>query len=309
MTGDLWVLVGFFVFMLAAITVTGYIFILRPMQPNARAGEIPAALAMPEPEGSITRGVLIGAFRLIGAAMPGAQAESNPLRRRLAAAGHRWPSSVSIFYGIKCASALVLGLAGGWAAILYRDDTASAIMPFACAFGFGYLFPDRVLDRIIAARKGRLRRALPAAIDLMILAIEAGQALDQAVLDASRGLKKAFPDLAAEFMLMHLELRASSSRADVIHNFAARNNDPELRKFASLLLDTDRFGTSLGPALRTHAKYLRIHFRQVAQEKARKIGVKLIFPVFFLIFPSVLLVTLGPAVILISTQMKHLVSM
>ncbi|MEO7144378.1 MAG: type II secretion system F family protein, partial [Bryobacteraceae bacterium] len=78
-------------------------------------------------------------------------------------------------------------------------------------------------------------------------------------------------------------------------------------KFASLLLDTDRFGASLGPALRTHAKYLRIRFRQLAQERARKIGVKLIFPVFFLIFPSVILVTLGPAVILISKQMKAII--
>ena len=80
----------------------------------------------------------------------------------------------------------------------------------------------------------------------------------------------------------------------------------ELRKFANLLIDTDRFGTSLGPALKTHARYLRIRFRQIAQEKARKVGVKLIFPVFFLIFPSVILVTLGPAVILIFTQMKNL---
>ena len=80
----------------------------------------------------------------------------------------------------------------------------------------------------------------------------------------------------------------------------------EVRKFANLLIDTDRFGTSLGPALKTHARYLRIRFRQIAQEKARKVGVKLIFPVFFLIFPSVILVTLGPAVILLFTQMKNL---
>ena len=80
----------------------------------------------------------------------------------------------------------------------------------------------------------------------------------------------------------------------------------ELRKFTGLLLDTDRFGTSLGPALRTHAKYLRTRFRQGAQERARKVGVKLIFPVFFLIFPSVILVTLGPAAILLFAQMRAL---
>ena len=103
-----------------------------------------------------------------------------------------------------------------------------------------------------------------------------------------------------------LELLANTTRADALRNFVARSRDMEMRKFANLLIDTDRFGTSLGPALKTHARYLRIRFRQIAQEKARKVGVKLIFPVFFLIFPSVILVTLGPAVILIFTQMKNL---
>jgi tight adherence protein C len=142
----------------------------------------------------------------------------------------------------------------------------------------------------------------------MVLAIEAGQGLDTAILDASRGLRNTYPDLAAEFSQLQLELKANTSRADALKNFAVRTNDLELKKFANLLIDTDRFGSSLGPALRTHSRYLRIRFRQIAQEKARKVGVKLIFPVFFLIFPSVILVTLGPAVILIFTQMRNLLA-
>jgi tight adherence protein C len=140
----------------------------------------------------------------------------------------------------------------------------------------------------------------------MVLAIEAGQGLDAAILDTSRGLRTAHPDLAAEFSLLQHELKANTSRADALRSFATRTKDLEIRKFVNLLIDTDRFGTSLGPALKTHARYLRIRFRQIAQDKARKVGVKLIFPVFFLIFPSVILVTLGPAVILIFTQMKNL---
>ena len=107
---------------------------------------------------------------------------------------------------------------------------------------------------------------------------------------------------------MQLELKANTTRAEALKNFVDRSHDLELRKFANLLIDTDRFGTSLAPALKTHARYLRIRFRQVAQERARKVGVKLIFPVFFLIFPSVILVTLGPAVILIFTQMRTLLN-
>ena len=152
-----------------------------------------------------------------------------------------------------------------------------------------------------------MRRGLPSALDLLVLAVEAGQSVDAGILETSRGLRVGYPDLAAEFVQLHLELRAEASREDALRNFAARTQDSEIRKFAALIMDTDRFGTSLGPALRSHSHYLRTRFRQHAQEKARKVGVKLIFPVFFLIFPSVILVTLGPAVILIFTQMTKLV--
>ncbi len=202
----------------------------------------------------------------------------------------------------------MLGVACAWAAVTLQDSGTAALLPFACGCGFGYLIPDRVLDRLARRRVDRLRRGLPAALDLLVLAVEAGQGLDAAILDTSRGLRNSFPDLAAEFTQLQLELKANTTRAEALKNFVDRSHDLELRKFANLLIDTDRFGTSLAPALKTHARYLRIRFRQVAQEKARKVGVKLIFPVFFLIFPSVILVTLGPAVILIFTQMRTLLN-
>jgi tight adherence protein C len=198
-------------------------------------------------------------------------------------------------------------LAAAWASLTFgAGELSSALLPAICGLGFGYLLPDRVLDRLARRRIDRMRRGLPAALDLLVLSIEAGQGLDAAILDTSRGLRGTHPDLATEFTQLQLELKANTSRADALRNFATRAKDLEVRKFANLLIDTDRFGTSLGPALKTHARYLRIRFRQVAQERARKVGVKLIFPVFFLIFPSVILVTLGPAVILIFTQMKNL---
>jgi tight adherence protein C len=158
-------------------------------------------------------------------------------------------------------------------------------------------------------RAGRLRRALPAAMDLLILSVEAGQGLDAAILDTSRGLRVTHPDLAAEFTQLHLELKAETPRAEALNHFSERGHDQELVKFAHLLIDTDRFGTSLGPALKTHARYLRIRFRQFAQERARKVSVRLIFPVFFLIFPSVILVTLGPAIIIAFAQLKKLMDL
>jgi tight adherence protein C len=176
-----------------------------------------------------------------------------------------------------------------------------------CGLGIGFLLPDRVLSSRVQARAQRLRSAIPPALDLMVLAMEAGQAIDQSVADASRGLKRTHPDLSAEFALLYMELRTGGTRADAFRGLASRNKEPELRKLSNLLIDSDRFGVSIGPALRTHSKYLRTRFRQQAQEKARKVGVKLIFPVFFLIFPSVLLVTLGPACIMMFQQLKTLV--
>ncbi len=301
---DIWVLLAFFAFVTTAVFLAGYLLVYRPSQVRPSgdaAAPLPAALN--EPNLTAAQSLLVQAFRMIGDAMPGSRSAANPLRRQLTSAGYRWPSALPVFYGVKIASALLMAVIGGWLAVAFVGGGAAALLPIACGVGFGYLIPDHVLGRLAQARGERVRRALPAALDLMVLAVEAGQALDQAILETSRGLKRTHPELSAELMRLHLELRASNSREESLRAFSERTNEMEVRKFASLLIDTDRFGTSLGPALRGHAKYLRIRFRQKAQERARKVGVKQVFPVFFLIFPSVVLVTLGPAVILIFRQM------
>jgi tight adherence protein C len=306
-------LIGLFLFVLAAVSVAGYVFVLRPSRNERGTASIPALinldhLTINQPEMPGAQGAVADLFRLIGEAMPGRQKRANEARQKLIIAGYRWPSAVSIFLGIKSASALMLAAACIWASVVFQPgaDPFQLLLAAICGAGFGFLLPDPVLDRLAKRRVERIRRGLPAALDLMVLSIEAGQGLDAAILDTSRALRTTHPDLATEFTQLHLELRANTTRAEALRNFAERSNDMELKKFTNLLIDTDRFGSSLGPALKTHARYLRIRFRQMAQEKARKVGVKLIFPVFFLIFPSVILVTLGPAVILIFTQMQHL---
>ncbi len=299
-------LIGLFLFVAAAVTAAGYVFVLRPSRSETAEVQMPATLTLTG-GGDLpaAQAVVVDVFRLIGEALPniGNQAE---LRRTLMMAGYRWPSAVPIFMGLKVVSSVTLALALAWGAMIGRSDAGAAGLAALCGAGFGFLLPDRVLDRFARRRVDQLRRALPAALDLMVLGIEAGQGLDAAILDTSRGLRTTHPELAAEFTQLQLELKANTTRSEALKNFALRCRDMELRKFANLLIDTDRFGTSLGPALKTHARYLRIRFRQTAQEKARKVGVKLIFPVFFLIFPSVILVTLGPAVILLMTQLKNL---
>ena len=300
-------LIGMFLFVLAAVTTAGYVLVLRPARTES-AQPLPASLSFDQGDLSATQAALVDLLRMVGELVP-TRVAHDEARSLLSAAGYRWPSAVAIFLGIKAATALLFSLTFAWLSMLQHSDIAAIFIASIGGIGLGYMLPDRVLGALATARSARLRQALPAALDLMVLAIEAGQGLDAAILDTSRGLRVTHPDLASEFTQLHLELRTTTTRVEALKNFASRGRDPELRKFANLLIDTDRFGTSLGPALKTHARYLRIRFRQKAQETARKIGVKLIFPVFFLIFPSVILVTLGPAVMQLMGQLDKMFGM
>ena len=300
---DLWLAAGFFAFVLTAVAAAGYCY-QRLAERRDGTGS-PQLLAGERQTASRT--AFANLFQSIGENFPAAKNEQNPYRVRLTAAGYRWPTALAIFYGIKCGSALFFAGLFGILALVYQHDPSIIPLPMICGLGIGFLLPDRVLSSRVRSRAQRLRSAVPAALDLMVLAMEAGQALDQSIADASRGLKRTHPDLSGELAQLYMELRTGGTRADSFRAIAARNKEPELRKLANLLIDSDRFGVSIGPALRSHAKYLRTRFRQQAQEKARKVGIILIFPVFFLIFPSVLLVTLGPACIMMFQQLKTLV--
>ena len=300
-------LLAFFATVLGGVLLGGWVFVLRPAGGRQDAAPLPSVLDGAE-GGSWLSHAFIAMFRSMGDVIPGARDRKGELPDRLSQMGYRFPGALSVFYGVKCAASLLAAVTAGFAASLNTADPATMLLPMLCGAGFGFKLPDLVLARLARSRRERLRRGLPAALDLMVLGIEAGQAMDQAILDTSRGLQNTHPDLSHEFTRLHLELRASNSRQDALRAFGDRNGEPELRKVGALLIDTDRFGTSLGPALRTHARYLRIRFRQSAQETARKVGVKLIFPVFFLIFPSVILVTLGPAVIQIMSSLKKMMN-
>ncbi len=297
-------IVGFFGLVMVVITGVGYLVLLRPaLQTEGQAPAPPTSSILGAEQDASAWAVLVDLIRRVGEVIPVSQAESRALRKRLVSAGYRSASIVPLFYGLKCASALLLTLVFGWTVFLVQESWLSALLPAAFAGAFGYTLPDRILRSLIKSRAGRVRGALPDAIDLLVLCVEAGHSLDQALVDASFELKHAYPDLSSELALTHLELRAGTSRSDALRNLADRSTEPELRKLTTLLIQSDRFGTSLGPALRTHARYLRIRAKQRAEETARKISIKLLFPIFFLIFPCMMMVTAGPAIIQIFTQL------
>lgn len=297
MIGNAELLVGFFLFVLASAGAAGYLFMSRRETVEAARVEIPDELMHGGSDDPGIRTAMFSVLRGMGELVPSSETGRISLEKRLSYAGYRGVTAASAYVGVKCASAGTLAMGCLAASIVNGGDAGMMFSALLCGAGIGFLLPERVLDALIRARNNRLRRSLPPALDLMVMSLEAGQPLDQALLLASRGLQRFSPDLSNEFAQVVMGTRASKSRAEALIHLAERNSEPEIRKFCSLLLDSDRFGSSLAPTLRQHAKYMRVRFRQNAQESARKLTVKMVFPVFFLIFPAILVVTLGPAVL------------
>jgi tight adherence protein C len=161
----------------------------------------------------------------------------------------------------------------------------------------GYLIPAVILEHMISVREEKLRFALPDVLDLLVICVEAGQGLDQALMTVSRELQSTHPLLCNELTLVNLELRAGMRRADALHNLAERTGENEIRRLVTILTQTDRFGTSIADALRSHSVFMRRRRRLEAEERAGKIGVKLVFPIFLFLLPAMLVISAGPGLL------------
>ena len=283
---------GFFSIVMALVFGACYYFQTEAENAAADTGGSAGALVPEQPRPDL----LEDAFRRVGEAVPVSK-RPDRLLQKLSHAGYRLPQAPQVFHGIKAATALSCAALGLTAALVQGLDALTTMFPSLCLGCLGFMIPDRVLERRIRTRSRNLREALPPALDLVILGLEAGQGLDGAIGEAAREVRESYPELASELNLIQIELLAGKTRVEAFKNLGERTPEPEVKRLAQLLVDCDRFGTSLAGALRTHVRYVRTRMRQQARETARKVGVKLVFPVFFLIFPSVLLVTLGPAVL------------
>lgn len=258
-----------------------------------------AAVVMPVP-GTIEDkedGLLVRLIQFVGEKVPISPEEASLLRRDLMMAGFHSEHAL-LFYQ----AARVFGIAGlvllGFLARGYL--TANPVLSIVIPVGLGlvgYFLPSIWLDSRISKRHETLRMALPDLLDLMVVCVEAGLGLDQAMQYVSQELKNAHPDLCREFQLVNLEIRAGSRRAEALRHLADRTGEPELRKLVAVMIQTDRFGTSIADSLRTHSEFMRVRRRQEAEERANKVGVKLVFPIFFFILPSMLVVAAGPGLL------------
>jgi tight adherence protein C len=225
--------------------------------------------------------------------IPKSPKEVSRLRKRFMRAGYHTLTPVAVY----SLGQVVLPVLLGGSAFLLLSPPASYIFGVAGAMA-GWVLPSFVLERLIARRQKVIQNGLPDALDLMIVCLEAGSAIDQAILKVSDELGIAYPALAEEFRMIITETRAGKPRLEAFRNFASRTGVEDVRALVAMLVQTDRFGTSVSQALRTHAETSRTKRRQRAEERAAKVGVKLVFPLVFFLFPAFYVVTLGPAVIL-----------
>jgi tight adherence protein C len=222
---------------------------------------------------------------------PKSPKDLSKLRRRLSAAGYR-SLTAAVLYG--AAETLLPFIVGG-ATLLTLGFSRWYVALFAAAIGF--VLPSLWLGRQTALRQKQIRNGLPDALDLMIVCIESGSSIDQSIVKTSDELDITWPALAEEMRLITTEMRAGKPRLEAFKNFASRTKVDEVRSLVAMLVQTDRFGTSIAQALRTHADVSRTKRRQNAEERAAKIGVKLVFPLVFCLFPALYVAILGPAII------------
>lgn len=224
-------------------------------------------------------------------ALPISPTDVSQTRAWLIQAGYRDPKHVTIFYGVRALFAFI-GLAG-----VVVSGYAKSPMLLIGVPAFGFFLPRFFLKRKIRDRQTRIRVGLPDALDLTVICVEAGLALDQAMMRVGEDLSHAHKDLSDEFHLVNLEMRAGKPRAEALRNLADRTGVDDIKALVGTLIQTDRFGTSIAQALRVHSDSLRTERRQRAEEQAAKTTIKMIPPLVVFVLPSIMIVSLGPAII------------
>lgn len=237
----------------------------------------------------------------VGTTLPQAQKENATLRQQMIRAGYREANAVSIMYGIKIVFPVFLLF------LVIFVWHPSGVIPYIAAAGLGYLLPDYGLQRLIHIRQKKLKKGLPDALDLLVICVEAGLSLDQALARTSRELGVSHPELADELNLVVLEQAAGAGRGESWKHLAERTGVDSVRHLVTTIIQAEQFGTSIAKTLRVHSETMRLKRKQSLEEEAAKTSVKLVFPLVLFIFPSILLVTLGPALITIYHTLPKLV--
>jgi tight adherence protein C len=300
------VLLPLLAFVFGSILVGGAAFALMPNRAVAidrRLEELTTGrIREDEDDGRPTYDKFMTFVKRVGEKAPRTAKELGSLRLRLVQAGYRRDEALTIFFGIRVVAALALFALFG-TSFMMKPNITLALGGLA----LGYILPGMLLARMAKRRIHRIRLSLADALDLMVVSVEAGLGLDQALQRVGQELAFAYPELSDELRLVNLELRAGKARPEALRNLADRTGVDDLGSLVTMLIQTDKFGTSVAQSLRVYSETLRTKRRQRAEEAAAKTGVKMVFPLVFCIFPAIWVVTIGPAAIKFVTVLFPLV--
>lgn len=236
-------------------------------------------------------------WKTVSSLLMQSEKDINKLRVRLTRAGFRNPGAPFVYLLVERIGPLVVA-----ALPLLLLPQPLSLVAAAIAGFLAYMAPGLTIGQRLAKRKKEIENGLPDALDLLVVCIEAGSGIDQAIMKAGEELALAYPALSDELRILNMEIRAGKSRLEAFKNLAQRTKIDDVRALVAMLIQTDRFGTSIGQALRTHSEVSRTKRRQRAEERAQQIGVKLVFPLVLCFFPAFFVVVLGPAVIQFAEQ-------
>ena len=229
--------------------------------------------------------------------VPPSAAEAQKLQKQLMHAGFRSHNAPVIYRAIQLATLAGFPATVALTCALLARPLNSAVLWILFAFVIGFFLPRYLLGRMIRARQQRVRWGLADALDLMVISVEAGLGLNAAMLKVSSELKEVHPDISEEFELANLEIRVGRERDEALRNLAERTGVDDLRSLVAMLIQTDKFGTSIARAMRVFSDSLRTKRRQRAEQAAQKAAVKLLLPLACFLFPTLFIAILGPAVL------------
>ena len=289
-----------FLMLMVILSWVGYRLIYKPgkfMRQLGRPVIITDSQRLMDASGETEPSTLVTFLQGLGTRVPSSEAEVATLKADLIRAGFRSENALPVFYGVRIIVTLLMLLLCIMMESKMPPNPVMKLGLMASGIGAGWVLPRFFLEKKVAKRQETLRLSLPDALDLLVVSIEAGLGLDQAIQHVARELHGSHPELSDEMSLVTLEMRHGKRRSEALRNFAERTGEAEFRKLVAILIQNDRFGTSMGESLRTHSDFLRVRRRQEAEERAGKVGVKLVFPIFFFILPSMLVVAAGPGLL------------
>ncbi len=294
---DLLLLIGVFLAVAVATGTAAWYFTEPDLTRQRLTAVVAGTLPLPNRRESVLSEAPSQLARRVRSFVPKSPQNMNHIQRMMASAGYHgeWPAI--LFAAVQVALPLVV-----FVTVLAWLRTGNGVLFGAIGAAISYYVPILWLGRRIDDRRREIRNGLPDATDLLIVCLEAGSGIDQSIARVAEELEIAYPALARELELIGSETRAGKARMEAFKNFAERTKVDDVRSLVAMLVQTDRFGTSLGQALRTHADSSRTKRRQRAEERAAKLGVKLLFPLVFCLFPAFFTVVLGPAMVQIYRQ-------